>query len=213
MLLPDMLMLGLDRKITSFSFLDSGSSSASSTVTIPATAQAGDLAVYFDTNETNTTFSQPTGFTLVDSNINLRRSLIAYKVLVSGDPGSNITGSTAGGSNDGKIVLIFRPNGTINTVTVNDLATIATISAAGSQTINVNGVAAPVIAISQYTATVGITAGEYDFSTLTVVLPVAGNEMVTGYQIFNTSASADITISNNTDNGSNILQSFYLTFT
>lgn len=207
------MLLGVGGRISSFSFVTSGSSSASTTVAVPASAQAGDLAVFFDTNETNTTFSQPTGFTLVDSNINLRRSLIAYKVLVSGDLGTNISGSTAGGTNDGKVILIFRPDATINTVTVNDLATIATTAAAGSQTINVNGIAAPVIAIAQYTATIGITAPEYSFSTLTQVLPSAGNEMVTGYQVFNTAASADITISNGTDNGSNILQSFYLTFT
>jgi len=211
------LMLGLGAgKVSSFTFRSNTSNTgATSTALIPATAQEGDLVILVDSiDSANTTFGAPSGFTLIDSAFQTpRKTVISYKVLGASDPGTTVTGGAGVGTNDAKLIIVFRPNATINTVTVNDLATIATAAAAGSQTINVNAVSPPIIAFASYSASAGISAGEYNFSTLTLALPSAGNELVTGYSIYNTAAVADVTISNNFDNGSNLLQSFYLSFT
>lgn len=93
----------------------------SNTITIPATAQAGDLVFLLDLTSKlfgTVTSVIPTGFTTlqalaVGTNIKFNTS---YKVLVAGDPGSNITGMNDTYIN--KLMLVFRLTGGITAVNV-----------------------------------------------------------------------------------------------
>lgn len=84
-------------------------------ITIPSTAQPGDLAVLVDTpiGSVNPTLVIPAGFTSVydfngSASSNLRASF-SGKILATGDPGASITGMT-GNVASRKSVMIFRPN-------------------------------------------------------------------------------------------------------
>ena len=94
--------------------------SDSSTITIPASAAAGDLAVLLDAcdNPSAITDGVPAGWTLLKA-LTVTTSVrcnSSYKILASGDPGATITGMTALIRN--KLLFVFRLAGGIATVTV-----------------------------------------------------------------------------------------------
>jgi hypothetical protein len=93
------------------------SSTANSSIVIPAAAQAGDIAVLFDRQNTTTSgFVTPTGWTTIANRFNGgNKSNISYKVLTAGDPGLSITGQ---GTTARKIMVVYRPSEPINSVTV-----------------------------------------------------------------------------------------------
>lgn len=119
-------------------YVVSQTSSTASTIAVPSGAQAGDVAVLFDygTNASTTipTSVTPTGFTLISdasiSSTSSGRSVISYKVLVSGDLGGTITGINA--TTNEKILFIFRPNQPV--ITSNSLS--ITLSTPGSQAVS-----------------------------------------------------------------------------
>lgn len=96
--------------------------SSSGSITIPSSAQAGDLAVLCD--ESAKLFGTvanvvPTGFTLLKylSPYSAVKYNASYKILISGDPGSSITGMNDTYNN--KVLFVFRlASGPITTVTV-----------------------------------------------------------------------------------------------
>jgi len=98
--------------------LAANATTTSSTITIPAAAQAGDLAVLFDQSvQSSTTLPTtvvPTNFTsIVNTSLSgsfATRGIFSYKILVSGDPGTSITGMS-GTFAQRKILAIFRPVG------------------------------------------------------------------------------------------------------
>lgn len=88
-------MLGFCGPKATFSYVGKASSSSSS-LTIPSGAAAGDVCLTFNgcTGLVSTPTSvTPTGFTkIVDQTTTQRRYVHCWKKLVSGDPGSSITG-------------------------------------------------------------------------------------------------------------------------
>lgn len=98
--------------------------SSSGSITIPSSAQAGDLAVLFDESANlyrlgTVSNVVPTGFTLLKylSPNSAVKYNASYKILVSGDPGSSITGMND--TYDSKVLFVFRlASGAITTVTV-----------------------------------------------------------------------------------------------
>ena len=112
------IYLRLKKPLFTVTYVDTSQSNAS-TITIPSTAQVGDLAVLYDFAVTTGTVAPtsvtPSGWTLVGvSNVGLTttpamRGSIYWKFLVSGDPGSTITGMSGGTTND-KIMTIHRPS-------------------------------------------------------------------------------------------------------
>lgn len=107
------------------SYSDDGSDANS--IDMPVGVQAGDLAFHVDTyfrNDVNTT-TTPSGWTQLSMKYDLdgtgrhNRSIISYKVLVSGDIGSKVDGLYQLGHDGGgvtKSIIVFRPSKTIGSV-------------------------------------------------------------------------------------------------
>lgn len=119
---------------------NTSASSTSSTITIPAGAAVGDIAVLFDYAGSFITTSTvvPSGWTSV-SNLSSNtyygsRAIVSFKKLLSGDPGSTITGMNGGFFNN-KQILIFSPNSTITTITVAGLAETIADAAPAAQSV------------------------------------------------------------------------------
>ncbi len=112
--------------------------SAASTITIPATAQAGDLAVLYDLarNSSGTpTLVTPAGWTtLSDLTGGTGAAVLSYKILVAGDPGGTVTGMD-GTSADAKSLVVFRATPTLAGVAVQDLGEQYTTDNPGAQTL------------------------------------------------------------------------------
>jgi hypothetical protein len=112
------IYLRLKKPLFTVTYIDTAESNTSS-ITIPSTAQVGDLAVLYDFAVTTGTVAPtsvtPSGWTKISvSDVSLTttpamRGTIHWKFLVSGDPGSTITGMAGGTTND-KIITIHRPS-------------------------------------------------------------------------------------------------------
>ena len=99
--------------------------SATASAVIPATIQAGDIAVFIDRTSAASAITPviPAGFTsIVQSNhggTNLRNTFSSYKLLTAADSGATVTGMT--GSSYSKVLMIFRPMGiSVKKVTITD---------------------------------------------------------------------------------------------
>jgi hypothetical protein len=118
-----------------YSFVASASSIDSSTITIPATTQEGDIAILVDSTATGST-AVPTGWTSILSLNNVFESTFSYKILGSGDSSTTVTGQTDT-QYSVKIMLVFRPSDSISTVTISSLTNSGETSGIPSvQTIN-----------------------------------------------------------------------------
>lgn len=111
--------------------------STASTITIPATAQAGDLAVLYDLARNiigTPTLVTPSGWTtLSDLTGGTGAAVLSYKILVAGDPGGTVTGMD-GTSADAKSLVVFRATPTLAGVAVQDLGEEYTTGNPGAQT-------------------------------------------------------------------------------
>ena len=115
-MLSNALMRKAASRVSSLSYVANSNINFSNTITIPASAQAGDIAVFKDfamNNDTGVPSTVlPSGWTLI-SNVTYNvytqnRQILSYKILASGDPGSTITGMTAVYKH--KLMYVFRPN-------------------------------------------------------------------------------------------------------
>lgn len=95
--------------------------SSAATITIPATAQAGDLAVLYDLARNiigTPTLVTPSGWTtLSDLTGGTGAAVLSYKILGAGDPGATITGMD-GNIADAKSLEVFRATPSLAGVTV-----------------------------------------------------------------------------------------------
>lgn len=111
--------------------------SSAATITIPATAQAGDLAVLFDLARdivSTPTLVTPSGWTTISDLTGGRgAAVLSYKILAAGEPGSTITGMD-GNSADAKSLVVFRATPTLAGVAVQDLGEQYTTDNPGAQT-------------------------------------------------------------------------------
>lgn len=187
--------------------IHASATSTASTITIPAAAAIDDFAVLFDFS-TTTTNTIPSGWTSINGVTTTGiRTNISYKKLVSGDPGSSITGM-AGTTR--KILLIVKGNSAISSVTVSTPGSQATTATPTNQTISSTGQVTPTIFFAVYAATGAITTRGWTGGT-----PVEYSSFSTSgiyvkaltYGKNTTPASATISMS---DGGTNTLQSFSL---
>jgi hypothetical protein len=201
--------------VTSLSFHTSGTSGGTS-ILIPATAQAGDLCIYLDYARSSAaipTAVVPSEFTPVTDNTSTNsRAKVSFKVLTGSEVNTNVTGM-AGNTNNNKIVMIFRPNATIYGVTPGSVNGQGTTVNPGAQTITVNSLTAPpvVLQIAHYCA-----SGAVDPRTATgpTFSEIAGQTTshYGKYNITNSGTPTNGSIDQD-DEGTNILQSFYLAIT
>ena len=100
---------------SSLTFVDSTTGS-SSTIVVPATAQAGDVGLLFQRAADSGTGSvTPSGWTTITDGVGgaqSTRCMVSFKILTSGDPGATLTGMNSGFNT--KAIAIFRPNSSIS---------------------------------------------------------------------------------------------------
>ena len=136
------------------------------TITIPATAAVGDIAILFDrqNSTSNTTAATPSGWTQITTALsattgsNRLRITISYRILTAGQPGSTITGQ---GSIARKIMVVYRPSTAITAATVltnSSSVSAAAISAASNLTTDLTAeTLRPILAYSFYATTAAVT--------------------------------------------------------
>jgi hypothetical protein len=191
--------------VSSFTFVSSASSN-SNNITIPATAQVGDVAVLFDM-QLNTGSVIPTGFTQISTNSTTNfRINTSYKLLVAGDPGATISGMN---NTPRKVMAVFRPNSPIQTVSPVVLGNQNTTATPANQTLS--GGTAPTIYFAMYAKSASTTPTRgWSVGTPTEISRVSTSGVYMKYLIYNTTP-ASTTISM-TDAGTNGLVSFRLGF-
>lgn len=201
-------------------FIDSALSSTG-TITVPATSQVGDLAILLDAagDFGNSIPSEvvPSGFTLLDSDGSSNssggiRSVLSYRILTAGQPGSSITGKSSGAGEYGKIMLVFRPSKTIVSITA--IVYTSTVSSGVPAAIAVNPSAEvnPVIVIGAGTREGGGGTPTVSYASTfdATVTQTAGADCAIGYKIINSSPPGSSNISRNDAGFTNILQALYL---
>lgn len=197
--------------------LVSSTTSSTQTIAIPGTAQAGDIAFLFDSLNTPSASGSsvvPTGFTSVrsDSSSNLIISTISYKILVSEDIGTNITGMNTSGTTPrvGKVLLIFRPDNPISNAISSTPVGQATISTPTTQTISMAGQTTPLIGFAQYASTnTGLSPRT---SSLTMTEVNSNTAHYVKYIVYNDGSTPVSGTVSMPDNGRNTLQSFFIRF-
>jgi hypothetical protein len=187
-------ILAARNRVTSVSFQASATSLAS-TITVPADAVGGDLAVLLDIAQTESDPAPaefvPTGFTKVATTDNRLRMVASYSVLTGSPGGTTITGLDS--TYEAKILLIFRPNSPINAIvssTWNAEGAGANINPA-LQTVVASGQDAPLICFGAAGRS-GSTAPAYTTNSPALTsLTVGGTarSLRFGYRIDNSSPS------------------------
>lgn len=201
--------------------------STSATITIPSSAQIGDIAVLFDVayNSTSTapTSVTPSGFSSLQTPIGTSaitpatKTAIWYKTLVSGDPGSSLTGMS-GTTSTQKLLIIYRPTLTPNLISV------------GTENVNSSSTAPPSVSLTfnnktnypyiwyigfiLYASNGSITTRTSSGGTPTRELNVGTNLYVKLFEATDgtTSFSSSDVSGSMTDYGTNTLTSGFLTF-
>jgi hypothetical protein len=189
-----------------------------SQIVVPATAQAGDLAILYDAGWSGSvSVATPSGWTQISDSIygGLGNSScrISRKVLVSGDISATVTGITA--TRTRQMMVVYRPNDTIDTVSVTTPNTFVSDSADPSaQSVVASAEPTPGVVIGAWFCTnpdllnLASTPTFDGIEALTLSGVSSGGSMQLGYKRYNASP-ADHSISSS-GTGSRHLQSFYI---
>lgn len=181
----------------------------SSSLTIPATTQSGDILVLFSkaintTGEPTTVV--PAGFTQVSLGYNdVRKHIISYKIATGSDANSSVTAMT-GTSSSGCCLFVVRPTGGATSAEIYGVQQEQTDGDPSAQTITLSGQTEPVLVIVAYgqqTATsVSATPALDGFTSI-----LTSNRL--SYKIYN-SGHSNITVDEGDGGVSNYLASFYM---
>lgn len=178
-------MMTQDASIT-LSFVDSATSTGE-TITIPAGAQEGDVAVLFDWSQqiyVAATELVPTGFISIDqdsvSGRFVETSVVAsYRELGSGEGGSSVTGMNH--SINRKVMLVFRPSAPISSITITGKTSELTNNDPAAQTSPAGS--SPLVKVA-----VSASNNSASFTTeIPTMNKVSVSSMVAGYLIYNSS--------------------------
>lgn len=206
-------------QIKNFTFVASATSTTN-TISIPASSNVGDFAVLFDSS-INSSFTPPStvvpsGWSSI-SNVSGTnsiipfiytsiRSIVSYKSLVSGNPGSSITGMNA--TTDRKIIMVFRPNFSVQNTSILSVNGAAN---SNSQTITITQSQPPILAFAHWASSGTISSRGVSGITMNEVSNTTGQ--YAGYKIFNTNETTSNATISMSDNGVvQSLQSFYVAF-
>lgn len=179
-------MMTQDASIT-LSFVDSATSTGE-TITIPAGAQEGDVAVLFDWSQQNfwaATELVPTGFISIDQDsvsalLRPGTSVVAsYRELGSGEGGSSVTGMNH--TINRKVMLVFRPSAPISSITITGKTSELTNNDPAAQTSPAGS--SPLVKVA-----VSASNNSASFTTeIPTMNKVSVSSMVAGYLIYNSS--------------------------
>jgi hypothetical protein len=191
-----------------------GSSSPGFNPTVPGSAQAGDLAIFFDNADGGSpVLATPSGWTTVtSSSVGTMVARTSYKVLDSGDIGSPVVGITVG-SIRRPLLAIFRPDDDIESVSVGSVNQQGSGGSPSAQVVSASGQASPLLVIGcefNFSGTGANMASSPSFDgTITETNTSPGNKGARlGWAIEN-GTPVNHTISA-TASFDNILQSFYI---
>ena len=187
--------------LTTMTFVASAIQTATSNalITIPAAAQAGDIAILFDRqNSTSSTQVTPSGWTQITNALsavtgaNQLRITISYRILTAGQPGTAITGQ---GSTARKIMAVYRPNAPITTATlITNSSSSSNASTAAATSISTNLTAEtlrPILAYSFYASTAATTFTRTSTLAAEREITDSGNFTWARMFVFNSGSSTD----------------------
>ena len=190
--------------------------SQTSTITIPATAAAGDIAILVDygylTSTTAPTAVTPTNWTSITTTSNTtspaQRINVSYKTLIAGDPGSTITGINT--TSMRKTMIIYRPTLTPNTIVPTGNFATSSASLIGTQFLAIN-TGKVVLSFAAYCTSGASIATRPSSRTATRELDNGTNMYVKTFedQEGYTGSSNQISLA---DNGTNTLAIFNIVF-
>jgi hypothetical protein len=189
--------------------------STGSTITIPATVQAGDLLLLWDVAVAGTTPSEvvPGTFTRITANtLNVQgggsgvRGVASYRIAVSGDESDVVTGMNGSGSNQ-KVLVVFRGDNPITAVNISGtVGSEGTTGNPASQNAAASGGQVPLIVVGCYGSTGAISPRT--FSPAETEEITASIRCYLKYKLYD-SAPSDTSVDMD-DEGANILASFYI---
>lgn len=150
--------------VSSLSYIG-GTISSTTSLTVPATVQAGDLLIFVSTAR-NTSTTAPTAPTMTgwSNTINVSatsttgyRQVVYYKIATAGDASSTIT-CMSGTASTRSIIMIYRGDKAISVIEPNwGTGGQATTNAPTNQTLTMTGVTGPYVAIANYYSSGTIT--------------------------------------------------------
>lgn len=186
-------------------------------MTIPATAAVGDIAVLFSYcrglastgGDTPAGWTEITDITQGSSSTGIR-ALAAYKVLATGEPGSTISGLIYGGQEEAHHIRVYRkydPESVGSGVSVSTPSAQGSTTAPTNQTISDPSSFTGYVAFAMYSGsnaitTRGFTPAETTENNLT------GGEFYVKTKVYTAEDTHDAITVSMTDSGENILQSF-----
>lgn len=201
---------------TTLSFVTSAISTGD-TITVPASAAAGDILVLFDyawNSSPVPTEVRPSGWNLAtpsfsqDAGSNDARAVISYVECGAGVPGTNVTGMT--GTQIEKIMLVFRPDNPVSAITPGGWSGDMISTNPAVQVVTASGQAVPLIvfgfaACRASTASFAVASPAFDAT----VSETSTNDAIAGYKIYN-SSPADHSVDMGDLGNANALASGYL---
>lgn len=193
-------------------FVASATSTGAS-ITIPAGAAVGDLAVLFDYG-TDATPAVPSAVTPTNwtnhintAGVTTARAMMSSRILIAGEPGSSITGMDAVTS-DNKVMLVFRGSSVFTAPGASDLASVVQNTNPASQTANASGGTAPVIVFGAIAERNNTTPVTWNTESPAFTAEVTSNRLRVGYIIYDSSPS-DHTVDGADNGNENWLASGY----
>lgn len=193
-----------------------GISANSSTVTMPASVQYGDIAVMCDNMRASSpgpTTIVPSGFTQFGSTLTVTnvttvaKRVLSYKVLDGSEGGASISGMSA--PNGAKSIVVFRSSVAGTWSAPADVAEALTNSDPSDQTINVG--TAPLVCLAWYESSAAVSPRSFSPSE-DAEITVASPTSYLKYKIYESSPS-DTTVGMDDEGFYNHLSSCYIAFT
>jgi hypothetical protein len=149
-------------EITQFTYVADAVGGADQSITMPSSAQAGDIAIAYTSGVGGSVANTLNGFTSIATISSTFDDILQYRIVQSGDAGSTFTNSNAT-SYDVSCVFVIRPNTAAATVTVSDINNSGlTTSAPADQTIGDSDLTSPrffVVVGAQYGQTNHVVTG------------------------------------------------------
>jgi hypothetical protein len=184
------------------------SNSLSSTITIPATATTGDIAVLWDFSQTNSQVV-PSGWTPIGSaGTTSHRLTVSYRQLTAGQAGSSVSGQ---GGTTRKVMAIFRGNNPPTTISPTLYGQQATTATPSAQTIIAPAGSLPYIFFSGHGVSTSGGSRTWNTGSPVEISASSGSTVWGRFQIFNSSGATNTTVSM-TDAGTNSMISFRILF-
>lgn len=164
--------------------------SATSSITIPATARAGDVAVLYDVARSSSSapslVTPPGWANKINDTITVTRFAVCIKVLTGDDPGATIAGMSGDAQNE-KMIVVFRPNAPISAMVASTFTHEFTNSAPSPQLIAASGAQPPVIVLGGVGGT-GLASAFSAASPAFDAQVTASNNLRVGYKLYNSGA-------------------------